>query len=149
MDYIDKKLLTLLQQNSRMSIKQLADKVFLSSPSVAARIKILKDEGVILGYTTIIDPVKLEYHITAFINLEVDPKMKPEFYEAMRNWPNVLECSCVTGVYSMLLKVAFHSTVDLDNFIGILQEYGHTQTQIVFASPISSRGIKILPGEEI
>jgi Lrp/AsnC family transcriptional regulator, leucine-responsive regulatory protein len=149
MDYIDKKLLTLLQQNSRMSIKQLAEKVFLSSPSVAARIKKLKDDGVILAYTTLIDPVKLEYHITAFINLEVDPKMKPEFYEAMRIWPNVLECNCVTGSYSMLLRVAFHSTVDLDNFIGVLQQYGHTQTQIVFASPISLRGINILSQEDV
>lgn len=121
----------------------LAEKVFLSSPSVAARIEKLEREGIITGYTVKINPLKLGYHITAFINLEVNPLQKPEFYEFVRPCTNVLECCCVTGSYSMLLKVAFHTTQDLDDFIGHLQKFGHTQTQIVFSVPVPLREIQM------
>ena len=50
MDKIDKKLITLLQQNARMPLKALAEKVFLSSPAVSARIERLEKEEIIEGY---------------------------------------------------------------------------------------------------
>ena len=93
------------------------------------------------------DPVALGYHITAFINLTLDPKQKDEFYPYVTDCPNVLECNCVTGLYSIMLKVAFPSTMELDTFIGHLQKYGNTQTQIVFSTAVPPRGIH-LPQEE-
>ena len=89
----------------------------------------------------------LGYHITAFINLTLDPKQKDEFYPYVTACPNVLECNCVTGLYSIMLKVAFPSTMELDTFIGHLQQYGNTQTQIVFSTAVPPRGIH-LPQEE-
>lgn len=86
------------------------------------------------------DPVKLGYHITAYVNLDVLPGEKLVFYERMAEIPNVLECSCVTGDYSMLLKVAFSSTMELDAFIGEVQKYGKTNTQIVLSTPVGPRG---------
>lgn len=109
MDKIDKKLITLLQQNARMPLKALAEKVFLSSPAVSARIERLEKEEIIEGYEVKINQLKLGYHITAFINLEVAPVQKPEFYPFIKSCPNVVECNCVTGTYSMLLKVVFPS----------------------------------------
>ena len=76
MDKIDKMLVALVQKNARTPLKQLAQKVFLSSPAVSARLERLEKEGVIKGYMAVIDPVKLGYHITAFINLEMSPKEK-------------------------------------------------------------------------
>ena len=111
MDKIDKKLITLLQQNARMPLKALAEKVFLSSPAVSARIERLEKEEIIEGYEVKINQLKLGYHITAFINLEVAPVQKPEFYPFIKSCPNVVECNCVTGTYSMLLKVVFPSTI--------------------------------------
>ncbi|MCR5148480.1 MAG: Lrp/AsnC family transcriptional regulator [Eubacterium sp.] len=143
MDKIDKKILDLLQENARYPLKYLASQVFLSSPAVSARIERLEKQGIISGYHADIEPITLGFHITAFINLALDPKQKPEFYPFIASCPNVLECDCVTGIYSMLIKVCFTSTLELDTFIGHLQEFGKTETQIVFSTPVKHRGINI------
>ena len=141
MDHIDKQLLIMLQENARVPLKQLAEKVFLSSPAVAARIARLERQGIIKGYHTDIDWLKLGHHITAFINLEVAPSQKQEFYPFIKSCPNVIECNCVTGHYAMLIKVAFPSTMELDSFIGQIQKFGRTSTQIVFSTAVEHRGI--------
>ncbi len=143
MDKIDVALLSMLQKNARLPIKAMAEEVFLSSPAISARIEKLEKLGIITGYMAIVDPLKLGYHITAFINLEMTPKQKPEFYPFIRSCPNVLECNCVTGMYSMLIKVAFPSTMELDTFIGQLQKFGNTSTQIVFSTSVQTRGINV------
>lgn len=148
MDQIDRQLLHMLQENARVPLKQLADKVYLSSPAAAARISRLEKQGIIKGYHTEIDWLKLGYHITAFINLEVAPDQKKEFYPFIQACPNVMECNCVTGNYSMLIKVCFQSTMDLDVFIGDVQKFGKTSTQIVFSTAVEHRGIQILNNRE-
>lgn len=143
MDSIDKKLITLLQKDARMPLKALAEQVHLSSPAVSARLERLQKDNIIVGYEVKINPIKLGYHITAFINLEIVPAQKPEFYPFVKECHNVIECNCVTGDYSMLLKVAFASTIELDTFIGKLQKFGRTSTQIVFSTPVETRGIDV------
>lgn len=143
MDNIDKELLYLLQENARYPLKHLASQVFLSSPAVSARIERLEKSGIITGYHATVSPLSLGYHITAFINMALDPKLKPEFYPFIAACPNVLECNCVTGAFSMLIKVCFPSTMELDTFIGQLQKFGNTETQIVFSTPVENRGIDI------
>lgn len=147
MDKIDKKIIALLQENARYPLKYLAQQVYLSSPAVSARIERLEKQGIITGYHAAVDPVCLGYHITAFINLTLDPRQKEEFYPYVTACPNVMECNCVTGMYSIMLKVTFPSTVELDSFINDLQHYGNTQTQIVFSTAVPPRGIR-LPQEE-
>lgn len=144
MDKIDAALISALQDNARSPIKVLAKKVFLSSPAVSARIEKLEKQGLINGYHASINQYKLGYHIKAFINLQMTPNQKKDFYPFIRSCPNVIECNCVTGNYSMLIKVAYHSTMELDEFIGRLQKFGNTDTQIVFSTPVEPRGIKVL-----
>ena len=121
MDKIDMKLVKMLQENARMPLKHLAEGVFLSSPATASRIEKLEKDGIITGYGAKIDHKKLGFPITAFINLEIHPSQKPVFYPFIQQHPNVIECDCVTGHYSMMIKVAFESTENLDTFIGQLQ----------------------------
>lgn len=144
MDRIDATLITALQENARTPIKMLTKKVFLSSPAISARIEKLEKQGLITGYHAAVDQIRLGYHIKAFINLEMTPNQKPEFYPFVRSCPNVVECNCVTGNYSMLIKVIFHSTMELDEFIGQLQKFGNTDTQIVFSTPVEPRGINVM-----
>ena len=143
MDKVDEKIVQMLQENARVPIKEIAKEVFLSSPAVSARIDRLCHEGLIKGYHMTIDREKLGYTVTAFINLEMSPARKPQFYAFIRECPNVLECCCVTGQYSQLIKVAFRTTSELDHFIGHLQEYGRTSTQIVFSTQVEPRDIDI------
>ena len=148
MDKIDKKILSLLQENARYPLKFLAEKVFLSSPAVSARIERLEKQGIISGYHASVNPVTLGYHIMAFINLTLEPHQKVEFYPFIESCSNVLECNCVTGNYSMLIKVCFPSTQELDYFINQLQTFGKTETQIVFSTPVEPRGISISVPED-
>ncbi|MBE6766562.1 MAG: Lrp/AsnC family transcriptional regulator [Clostridia bacterium] len=143
MDKIDLKLISLLQQNARMPLKQLAEQVYLSSPATAARLERLEKEGIISGYRAEVNLKKLGFPVIAFINLELRPDQKPEFYPFICSHPNVLECSCVTGHFAMHIKVAFDSTENLDQFIGLIQKYGSTETQIVFSTPQEPRGVDI------
>lgn len=143
MDKIDAKLITLLQENAKYPLKYLASQVFLSAPAVSSRIEKLEKQGIIQRYNAVIDKQKLGFHITAFINLEMKPNQKKEFYPFIQDCPNVLECNCVTGSFSMLIKVAFPSTQELDTFIGHLQYFGNTSTQIVFSTPVVHREIRI------
>ena len=143
LDHIDEQIIKLLHENARIPLKTIASQVFLSSPAVSTRIERLEKAGILTGYHATIDPVALGYHITAFINLTLDPKQKDEFYPYVKDCPNVLECNCVTGTYSIMLKVAFPSTMELDTFIGHLQRFGNTQTQIVFSTAVPPRGVGI------
>ena len=115
MDKIDAMLITLLQENARAPLKVLASKVFLSAPAVSSRIDKLEKQGIILGYNTIIDRQKLGYHITAFINLELSADQKAEFYPFINSCP----------------------------FIGKIQRFGNTSTQIVFSTPVPHREISV------
>ena len=86
--------------------------------------------------------------VKAFINLDMDPQRKPEFYPYIQNCPHVVECNCVTGDYSMLIEVLFGTTQELDQFINHLQQFGRTRPQIVFSTPVEHRGVPVAVPEE-
>lgn len=136
LDKVDLQLIGILQSNARKTLKEIAEEVFLSPPAVATRIARLETNKIIIGYQAKINHVELGYHIKAYINVEVDPKEKMEFYPYVQACKNVVECDCVTGDYAMLLKVYFKSTAELDQFIGKLQRFGRTKTLIVFSTAV-------------
>ena len=143
LDKIDIAILNLLQKNARTPIKTIAEKVFISPPTVAARIEAMEKAGIILGYHTKISDTVLGHPVRAFINLEVAPDRKSELYPFLQNSPEVIECSHVTGEYSVLIQTVFESTDLLDKFISRLQSFGRTKTQIVFSSVVEHRGFQI------
>jgi Lrp/AsnC family leucine-responsive transcriptional regulator len=141
MDKVDLKLIKLLEENARYPLKKLSEKVFLSAAAVSVRIDKLEEAGVITGYHASINQLELGYNILAFINLTMTPELKPEFCEFIGTCPNVIECNCVTGSYSMIIKVAYKTTIELDIFISHIQKFGNTETQIVFSTPVKARGL--------
>ena len=147
MDNIDRKILTILQRNARTPLKVIAEQVFLSSPAVSARIERLETAGFITGYQAQLSGMAMGYQIKAFINLDMDPQRKPEFYPYIQSCTHVVECNCVTGDYSMLIEVLFGTTQELDQFINHLQQFGRTRTQIVFSTPVEHRGVPVAAEE--
>lgn len=141
MDAADRAILKALAVNARTPIKELAKEAYLSSPAVSARMERLEKKGVIMGYQAQLNHQALGYHILAFVNLAIPPERRPAFQEFAAACPNVLECHHVTGNYSLILKVAFQSTKDLETFVGHVQTYGTTQTQVVFSTMIEPREI--------
>ena len=147
MDAIDQKIVSLLGENARIPLKHIAAHVFLSPPAVSARIERMERGGIITGYRATVAPEKLGYHITAFINVVLPPERQQAFYEFVKQCASVVECYHVAGAYSMLLKVCFPDTQQLDAFVATIQKYGKTQTQIVFSSIIEHREPGVQEGE--
>ena len=147
LDFIDHQIISLLQANARMSLKDIASKVFLSSPAASARLEKLEREGYITGFHASINHEKMGYNIKAFITLAVDARLKEQFLDDMRQCRNVIECNCITGDYAMLLEVVYPATESLELFVGKMQKYGKTQTQIVFSTAVEHR--ELSPALEI
>ncbi|MDM8334304.1 Lrp/AsnC family transcriptional regulator [Limosilactobacillus panis] len=144
MDKIDQRIINLLQKNARASLKDLSKECFISSPAIAARINKLEKAGIITGYHSTINMEKIGFHVRAFIQVQLEPRQKEEFYPYIQSIPNVIECNCVTGDYSEIMEVIFPSTTDLDDFINIIQQrFGKTSTQIVFSTSVNHRGIQL------
>lgn len=144
MDKIDRKIINSLQKNSRASLKDLSKECFISSPAIAARISKLEKAGIINGYHSSINMEKIGFHVRAFIQVQLEPRQKKDFYPYVQSIPNVVECNCVTGDYSEIMEVVFPSTTDLDDFINTIQQrFGKTSTQIVFSTSVSHRGIQL------
>ena len=143
MDAIDKQIIKILQDNSRVPIKDIARMVSLSSPAVSTRIAKLEKDGIIQEYCLRLNRERLGYHIIAYIQLEMDPSLKFKFHEQMRQCNNVLECCNITGKYSQILKAAFKSTTDLDAFLTRIQAFGRTSTHIVLSAHIPPRDLLI------
>ncbi|MDY3238646.1 MAG: Lrp/AsnC family transcriptional regulator [Anaerovoracaceae bacterium] len=136
LDEVDKKILNRLRQNGRISLKELSAEVFLTMPAVSARIEKLEREGYIKGYHAEVNLEKLGYGIKAFILITVKPEDNKKFYEFVREERCILECSHITGNYSMILKAVFSSTTLLDEFLGKLQSFGKTETHVVFSTAV-------------
>ena len=106
LDGIDRKLLSLLQDNAKLSQAELAKAVGLTAPSVNERIRKLERGGVIRGYVALLDERKLGHDITAFVEIFIEhPKFESGFIQAAGDMDEVLECHHITGEFSLLLKV--------------------------------------------
>ena len=127
-DTIDRKILTIFDARAD---RRRGEKHLLGDHlERSARVERLESAGYIQGYQAQLSCAALGYQIKAFISLEVEPSQKPEFYPYIEGCPNVMECNCVTGDYSMFIKVCFHTTQELDQFINQLHRFGRTRTQM-------------------
>ena len=100
LDRTDRRILKLMQSNSKLSNLELADAVGLSPTPCSRRVKRLEESGLIKGQVTLLDQSLLGLKLTAFITIEMDrhtPDRFENFEEKVRQFPEVVECSVVTG----------------------------------------------------
>ena len=103
----------------------------------------MEANDLIKHYYADIDYPSMGYVVKAFINLEVKPEDKSEFYPFIEKIPNVIQCDCVTGDYSMLIQAAYQRPEELDHLVNELQKFGRTKTEIAFSTPIEHRPIPV------
>ena len=72
MDDIDRRIVALLRENARRSFKDIGGHVHLTAPAVKRRVDRLEADGVLLGYTAIVDPAAFGWHAEAFVELYCD-----------------------------------------------------------------------------
>ena len=117
-DDIDLRILALLQENCKLPLAKIGEKVGLSAPSVIDRIKKLEDHGVIVGYRAIVNGRQLGKDVTAFIGVSVShPKLIDALERDIAQLDDVLECHHVTGQHTLLLKVKTNNTSTLEELI--------------------------------
>lgn len=139
MDNIDKKILELLQNNGRVTVKEITQTISLTAPAVSERIKRMEKEGIIQGYTAIINPKKVGRNVHAIISVSIKPQDREKLLELVETEPMVVECYHVTGDYSYFVKVDAAEIGDLEKLIIKFQKMGSTSTQIILSTPVERK----------
>ena len=104
-DATDRMILTELQKNARISIKNLAEIVNLSGPAVARRIQQLEDVNIIRGYQTMIDASSLGYGVQGYIILSVQKLELKRFLQKIEPLEEIISCeTIVAGGKELILK---------------------------------------------
>jgi DNA-binding Lrp family transcriptional regulator len=120
LDPVDRRIVTLLQQNGRMTNAALAEAVGLTATPMLQRMKKLEQSGVIQGYAARVDAAKLGRPVLAFVHVTLKGHGLPvhrRFVESVTELPEVLECHHIAGDEDFLLKVAMHDIAELEHFL--------------------------------
>jgi len=120
-DRIDRNILTILQQEGRISYTELADRIGLSTTPCMERVKRLERDGFITGYHASVDPHKLGYNLLVFVEIALSyqsPDAFERFSKAVSNLPYVLECHLVSGDADYLLKARLHDMSQYRELLG-------------------------------
>ena len=137
-DKVDVAILKLLQQNARMTVKELSERVHLSTTPVHERIKRLEQSGVIKQYAALLDnrKVKKGLMVICYISLKQHSKTAGiSFIKSIQAMPEVVECYNISGEFDFMLKVVaedMNAYYDFHvNKLGQVENLGHQQSTFV------------------
>jgi len=140
-DKTDEKILTILQENGRITNAELARQIEMSPPPTLERVKKLERAGIIQNYVALVDPVKLG--LTCFTYVEVTlvrhgREGVERFMKAITKLDEVMECHHITGGADFMLKVASRDIPGYENFVlhklTALPEVQHLKTMVVLST---------------
>lgn len=144
LDVFDKKLLTELQENARLSYADLGRKIGLSPSATAERLHRLEDSGVIQGYTVTLKREAVGFSLLAYVRMTCEGGRYQSFLKFIKTMEAVRECHHVTGGDAFFLEVTVSSIQELETVIEKLLPYGIPTTSIVLSSPVVRRAFSIL-----
>jgi Lrp/AsnC family leucine-responsive transcriptional regulator len=139
LDELDRKLLDILIKDSRTSLKDLAQQVGLSSPSVSERLRRLEERGVIRAFTIEIDPEALGYPLQAIVRVRPLPGKLHIVQQLIEEIPEFGECDKVTGDDCFVARLYVRSMGELDKLLDRIADKAETSTAIIKAQPIRRR----------
>jgi len=120
LDNFDRRILTELQKDGRIKNQALADRVGLSPAACWRRVKALEEGGTIRQYTALVDADALGQSLCVLVMVSLVRHTRDsshEFEQAMREWPEVLQCYAVTGSADFLLRVVIPDMAAYDRFL--------------------------------
>ena len=144
LDQTDRRIVTELVADGRLSFAELGRRVNLSPPAVADRVDRLERAGVITGYRATVDPRALGYELEAIVRIKPAARQLPKIPELAAEIPEISECHRITGDDCFFLKVHLRSIDDLAGLLDRFLVYGETTTSIVNGTPIPHRAPPIL-----
>src|SRR6201990_1029193 len=138
LDEKDKAILRLLQSNAKITVREIAGQVHLSTTPVHERIRRLEETGVIRQYATLLDHSKVKKGLMAicYVSLkEHNKRSGAKFIKTIHELPEVVECFIISGEFDFLLKVAVDNMDDYYDFhvnkLGQVENIGHVQSTFV------------------
>ena len=138
LDAKDLSILALLQQNARMTVKEIADKIHLSTTPVHERIKRMEASGVIKQYATLVDHTKVKKGLMVICYVSLKEHNKPagmKFIKAIQLMQEVVECYNISGEFDFMLKVLcedMNAYYDFHvNKLSNIENMGHVQSVFV------------------
>lgn len=138
LDEKDKAILRLLQDNAKMTVREIAEKVHLSTTPVHERIKRMEETGVILQYATLVNHSKIRKGLMAicYVSLkEHNKKSGSKFIKTINELPEVIECYIISGEFDFMLRVAVENMDAYYDFhvnkLGQVENIGQVQSTFV------------------
>lgn len=122
LDKIDRQIIALLQENAHLTNAEIGQQINLSKTPVHERVKRLERDGYIDRYVALVNRRKLGNLLTVYCQVTLDKQTRDtfaDFNEAVRNLPEVLECSLVSGSFDYLVKIIVR---DMDQYNRFYQE---------------------------
>jgi Lrp/AsnC family leucine-responsive transcriptional regulator len=139
-DPTDRTIVMALQANARISFRDLAAMAKLSPNATAERVRRLERDGVLRGYTAIVDQSAAGRHLSALVDVRLKPGTPPERFEPIvRKLDVVVDCAHVSGTYDYAMRVTVADAAELDKLIRLLKaraEVVETATRLVMRTVV-------------
>ncbi len=150
LDSSDITILQLLQENAQLTIKEIAQQINLSITPTHDRIKKLESDGYIEKYVTILNKKKVGKPLTVYCNITLDKQTHNNFLDfetAIQQFPEVLECSVVSGNFDYLIKVYASDMDGYNEFyqkkLSVLSSVAHISSSFVMSEIKSTTVIEL------
>lgn len=146
LDPIDRRILSELQADGRITNVDLSKKAQISAPPCLRRVRALEEAGYIKGYHADLDPKLLGYGVVAFamvgLRSQADTDLRA-FEAKVNSWPIVRECTMLSGEVDFILKCISR---DLETWNGFISELTATQNVAAVKTSLAVRSVKREPG---
>lgn len=139
LDDLDRRIVEILVDDARISLKELAQRVNLSSPSTSERLRRLEERGVIRAFTVDIDPHALGYTLQAIVRIRPLPGKLHAVQKLIEDIPQFSECDKVTGDDCFIARLHIRSIDELDKILDQITDKAETNSSIVKAQPVKRR----------
>jgi Lrp/AsnC family leucine-responsive transcriptional regulator len=120
LDAIDRKILASLQEDGRMSIAMLAERVGLSPSPCLRRVRMMEKAGIIARYVAVLNQREVGLPVSVFVSIKLESQREEaltKFGRAIARWPEVLECYLMTGPRDYLLRVVVADLSAYEQFL--------------------------------
>jgi len=139
LDRVDQAIVEALLEDSRMPLKELAQRAGLSSPGVSERLRRLEERHVIRRYTVEVNPVALGYPLQALVRIRPLPGRLQSLEARLKDIPQLAECDKVTGEDCFIARLHLRSIEQLDDILGRIADEAETTTSIVKTQVVPRR----------
>ncbi|MFI0448469.1 Lrp/AsnC family transcriptional regulator [Actinomadura sp. 6N118] len=142
LDQTDWRIIAELQRDGRLSFNKLAQRINLSAPAVADRVRRLEEAGVIAGYQARIDPARVGLPLTAFVQMRCAHGRCLLKTTAAEDLPEVTEIHKLSGNWCSMLKIRVASMQHLEGLLERLGDHGEMNSHVVLSTPYEGRAVE-------